>query len=659
MAKISELPILQPSGTETVLVVGPDGSAQRADLRYLTAAAVAPAVDRADAASSAAEAFAAQAQAAGGVIVVGNADPAIVGGGCDLDGNLLYLTLLDGDRQFMSGHRESEALALTDDFARVPQDGSLIGGTIDDDGNLMDMRLATGEVVYPSGQSFSDVLEGSRFLTAPSIDPTGGAIDEDGHFIRGGGLPVSQLPTWLTPAGLVATMNHGRLPLPVIGAERLLWTGAVTNFAARDSVAAYRLPLLVEMRETANRLGTVPRQRWLALAQARPTDDDTGANSISLKVSDDGGSTWSAERVLIVSGGAHNVANVSAGYDPATGRLELLWASTPAGYGETDNSSHPGVPAPSNVSGANGTYIRLWAAYCDDPFGAMTFRAQNGTPIAPPWMAAGVGTEQPAARDADTPYWSICPGQAMLATPDGKLETVGNGGGVPGGRGFEPLPGTAIAFLLTFDRTQPPAARWTWRMKTPAGTGFNESTLVIRRDGSRMVDTRSYRPGGTRHRGVAISDPSGTMWLRTYLDPARADAQVEGSLLRLSGGPGSADLGVVLAANLDEAAITFGANRRRLTVYGSVDGGDSWAWKVRLYPDAPTVDRDWTGQPLAAPVAVATATTGYSSMARIDDTTWLLAREGFAVSPSGTVYANGCITLHRLNLAALIRGFAR
>jgi sialidase-1 len=131
----------------------------------------------------------------------------------------------------------------------------------------------------------------------------------------------------------------------------------------------------------------------------------------------------------------------------------------------------------------------------------------------------------------------------------------------------------------------------TWKSGAATDTHMNECAVVERRDGSLLMNMRSYR--GKGQRATAISSDGGATWGPCVDEPALPDPVCQGSLIRY-------DDKSLLFSNAGDAK-----KRVNLTVRKSLDDGKTW-------PIAKTI--------CAGPSA-------YSALARLADGTILVAYE--------------------------------
>lgn len=109
----------------------------------------------------------------------------------------------------------------------------------------------------------------------------------------------------------------------------------------------------------------------------------------------------------------------------------------------------------------------------------------------------------------------------------------------------------------------------TWKKGGVLGEKTNECQVVERRDGSVLLNMRSYH--GKNRRAVATSRDGGTTWTDVTLDEALVEPVCQGSLINL--------------ANKDHLLFSNPAStkREKMTVRLSEDGGKTWPFARELH----------------------------------------------------------------------------
>ena len=107
----------------------------------------------------------------------------------------------------------------------------------------------------------------------------------------------------------------------------------------------------------------------------------------------------------------------------------------------------------------------------------------------------------------------------------------------------------------------------TWKLGGSAGPKCNESAVVERRDGSLLLNMRSY--AGKNRRAVSVSRDGGMTWTAPRLDDALIEPVCQASLIRFGR--------LLLFSN--PASTT----RRNMTVKLSRDEGETWPVAKTIY----------------------------------------------------------------------------
>jgi sialidase-1 len=108
----------------------------------------------------------------------------------------------------------------------------------------------------------------------------------------------------------------------------------------------------------------------------------------------------------------------------------------------------------------------------------------------------------------------------------------------------------------------------TWKIGGIAGEKTNESAVAELRDGSLLLNMRSYH--GTNRRAIARSRDGSLTWQETTLDDALIDPVCQGSLVRAVPAARKEGDGRLLFSN------AASAKRERMTVRLSRDDGRTW-----------------------------------------------------------------------------------
>ncbi len=272
----------------------------------------------------------------------------------------------------------------------------------------------------------------------------------------------------------------------------------------------FRIPALL-----ATRKGTL-----LAFAEARGARSDSGNIDLVLKRSADGGRTWSALQV-VAERGADTIGNPCPVQDRKTGRIFLPLTFNPGNVTEAQMIAR-------QVEARRAVFL--------------TWSDDDGRTWAP---------LQEITASVRKPHWT------WYAT--------GPGVGIQTHRGRMVIPcdhyaeGTAGSISHVFFSDDHGA---TWQLGGDAPEGTNESQVVELRDGSLMLNMRSFR--GKNRRGVSRSTDGGKTWGPVEWDATLMEPVCQASLIARDG-----LLYFSNPATLDK--------RERLTVRVSRDEGRTWS----------------------------------------------------------------------------------
>jgi sialidase-1 len=280
--------------------------------------------------------------------------------------------------------------------------------------------------------------------------------------------------------------------------------------AGRDDYHTYRIPSLLVTAK-----GTV-----LAFCEGRKKGrGDAGDIDLLLKRSLDGGRTWQPTQ-LVADDGLNTVGNPCPVQDRATG---VVW-----------------LPLTRNLGNENEKVIRdgtskggraVW----------MTHSADEGATWAKPADVTA------SVKAADWTWYATGPG-CGIQTRTGRLVVPCD----------HTVLGTRVMrshVIYSDDRGA------TWQRGGSLGDGTNECQVVERRDGSQLLNMRSYH--GKNRRAVATSADGGVTWSEVTLDPALVEPVCQASLIRLNDGR-------LVFAN------PASKKRESLTVRLSEDEGQTW-----------------------------------------------------------------------------------
>lgn len=280
--------------------------------------------------------------------------------------------------------------------------------------------------------------------------------------------------------------------------------------------------------------------RILVAYDARPDIDDLPSPiDILMRASDDGGRTWSEQRVVRTGTGFAGFGDPSLLVDAQTGRIFLMHAATQlAGFFESTAGIDDDDPLVEHAD----------LAYSDDDGETWTFRRLTSQLKRPPieglFAASGQGAQIFTGRYA--------------------------------GRLLQPYvvrQGDLISAAVAYSDDHGDS----WALGELVGRGTNESSVVPLADGTVLLHSRA-----TPHRMVAVSGDGGVSFTGLRADPALPDPSDNGSSIRLDPDPvfapsGEAD--VVLCAHNHDTDL-----RRNLVVKYSPDGGATWTRRCVVYP---------------------------------------------------------------------------
>ena len=273
----------------------------------------------------------------------------------------------------------------------------------------------------------------------------------------------------------------------------------------------YRIPALITTKN-----GTL-----LAFCEGRRnSSSDSGDIDLLLKRSFDNGKTWS-EMQVVADMGEDTIGNPAPVVERRSGEIILLMTRNPGRITEKQI-----------VDGTAGGTRTVW----------ITRSRDDGATWAPP---------REITAEAKRPDWS------WYAT--------GPGNGIQLHNGRLVIPCDHIRkdnrayhahVIYSDDRGA------TWKIGGIAGEQTNESAVAELRDGSLLLNMRSY--AGRNRRATARSLDRGLTWSPVELDPALVEPVCQASLIRGS------EKGTLLFSN--PAAVT----RTNMTVRLSRDGGATW-----------------------------------------------------------------------------------
>jgi sialidase-1 len=286
--------------------------------------------------------------------------------------------------------------------------------------------------------------------------------------------------------------------------------------SGEDGYHTYRIPALIAAKD-----GTL-----LAFCEGRrQSRGDSGAIDLLLKRSSDGGRTWMKAQT-VASFGSDTIGNPAPVVERKTGATLLLLTRNP---GDTTENQIVDASAPGTRT--------VWIARSADNGGTWTAPEEITPSVKRPewtWYATGPGN-------------GIQLRTGRLVIPCDHIE-----------RGTKARRSHVI---YSDDRGK------TWKIGGIAGENTNESAVAELREGSLLLNMRSYQ--GQNRRAVAHSRDGGLTWSKAELDPALIEPVCQASLIRAVR-PGKKSDGRLIFSNPADT------RRDRLTVRLSQDDGKTW-----------------------------------------------------------------------------------
>ncbi|MEO7649444.1 MAG: sialidase family protein, partial [Bryobacteraceae bacterium] len=272
----------------------------------------------------------------------------------------------------------------------------------------------------------------------------------------------------------------------------------------------YRIPALLKTAK-----GTL-----LAFCEGRrDSSSDTGDIDLILKRSSDGGKTWSATQVVADHGG-DTIGNPAPVLDRKTGIVWLLL------------TGNPGKATEKLIEASEGPGSRtVWVTSSKD----------DGQSWAPLVEITG------AVKDPDWTWYATGPGNG-IQTRSGRLV-------IPCDHNRKGTMARHSHAIYSDDHGK------TWKMGGSAAERTNESAVVELRDGSLLLNMRSYH--GNHRRFEARSKDGGITWLETKENATLIEPVCQASMVRLDGKR-------LLFSN------PASEKRERMTVRLSNDDGATW-----------------------------------------------------------------------------------
>lgn len=316
-------------------------------------------------------------------------------------------------------------------------------------------------------------------------------------------------------------------PLIFFAVVPILLTGAAPEPASvdvftsgRDGYNTYRIPAIIQSAK-----GTL-----LAFCEGRRTSHrDWGNIDVLVKRSTDGGRTWSGA-VTVADFGADTVGNPAPVLDRRTKTIWLLLTRNPGDVPEKNMA--PGISGPTRT---------VWVTYSND----------DGRSWAAPMDITAAVKRPDWTWYATGPVNGIQLRTGRMVIPCDHV------------RGDRSRRYSHVIYSDDSGRT--------WKLGGSAGPNCNESTVAELRDGSLMLNMRSY--AGRNRRLVSLSRDGGLTWTDPVLDEALIEPICQASLIGF--GKGKAH-GLLFSNPASE-------KRVNMTVRLSRDEGRSWSASKMIY----------------------------------------------------------------------------
>ncbi len=324
-------------------------------------------------------------------------------------------------------------------------------------------------------------------------------------------------PTRSSPASWRLAALWLLLSLPAAGSADQRRPPQTDIFRSGDGhYHTYRIPVLL----------TTAQGTLLAFCEGRrASGGDSGDIDVLLRRSHDKGATWTDMGVVADAGG-DTIGNPAPVVERQSGTIFLLLTRNPGHIRE-------GQIADSSAQGTR----TVW----------LTRSTDDGRTWSP------LEEITATVKRSDWTWYATGPGNGIQLR-DGRLV-------IPCDHTVKGTLARHSHVIYSDDRGK------TWHIGGVAGEKTNESAVVELRDGSLLLNMRSYH--GQNRRAIARSDDRGATWSSVYLDPALVEPVCQASLIRATR-PGWRRKQWLLFSN------PASVKRAVMTVRASFDQGRTW-----------------------------------------------------------------------------------
>ena len=369
----------------------------------------------------------------------------------------------------------------------------------------------------------------------------------------------------------------------------------------------YRIPAILKAQDG----------RLLAFAEGRQARGDSGRIDIVMKLTDDGGKTWSKERTLVSDTSYDKQAKATSNtcgnpcpiFDELTGRIWLLWTWN---LGSLVEGAF--VPTSKNRDKSRLPY----AIYSDD--NGETWHGKDGKIFESTSGRAWAIDLTSTCKDPSWSWFATGPGIG-ISTSSGELLAPANA------YSSDTDISSYVGLILRYNRK---TGIWQRGRATPAGFGTNESTLAELNDGRILLNSRNQMDE-PRCRIVHITSDYGASWDESFYENQLPDPACQGALLRLP--PPDPEKTARLAfANLHITRRDYD-NRSGLAVRVSYDDGKTWLGAVKPRDPSKPLHTDLLGGAISP--RLLEDRTAYSSLVSLGRDEFGMLYEGNTLYPGG------------------------